>query len=396
MKLKPLFLLLILSASAVIILSGQELMVVDFKDAPHDVSARENQLLDVNNDACGLLKVRTGLKGVTFNANLAIEKVESRSGEYWIWVSPGTSQLTFALPDFPLFEYKLSSLVEENEVYVILLIANFPEQIIYRDTSILQQFVSFNTDPQGAEVYVEDIFYGNTPLRTSMPDSVFSYTIRKKKFYEISDSHTITETINNISMELVRDPYYKRLYVLPTVGLNIEMVPLWGLQIGLAGRTGFYGSAYYSFKNAVPDIEYELEREWITPLVDIKNIYYVASSDYHGDRVNMLRINAGITQQIAKGIFLFGGIGFTSGDYYAELEKYQYITDSNYLPGQMNYETAYGLIRDFSYKGMNGNIGIILRIKEHYLISYSNTFNFKMVKNGYMMNDFNIGIGYSF
>jgi hypothetical protein len=43
MKLKPLFLLLILSASAVIILSGQELMVVDFKDAPHDVSARENQ-----------------------------------------------------------------------------------------------------------------------------------------------------------------------------------------------------------------------------------------------------------------------------------------------------------------------------------------------------------------
>jgi hypothetical protein len=91
-----------------------------------------------------LLKVRTGLKGVTFNANLAIEKVESRSGEYWIWVSPGTSQLTFALPDFPLFEYKLSSLVEENEVYVILLIANFPEQIIYRDTSIL--YMSWNVN----------------------------------------------------------------------------------------------------------------------------------------------------------------------------------------------------------------------------------------------------------
>lgn len=395
MKLKFLYLLLVLTLSSLKYLSSQELMVVDFKEAPLDVSAREQQVLDVNNEPCGLLKVRTGLNGVNFSANLAIEKIESGSGEYWMWVSPGTSILRFAVRDFPLLEYKLPRIVEGNKVYVILLTANFPDQVIYRDTSSLQQFVSFNSDPPGAEVFVEDIFYGKTPLRASMPDSLFNYRISKKKYNEVTGSHTLKGPVNSISIDLVSDPYYKRLYLLPMGGLNAAMAPLWGLQVGIAGRTGFYGSFVSSFMNAVPDLVYKLDRDWVTPMVETKNYYYEGTYG-GGDRINMIRINGGINQQISRGVFLSGGLGYSSREYFAELHKRQYTEESNYLPNSLNFETAYGLITDYSYKGINFNIGISFRIKGHFLVAYSNTFNIKLDSYQYMMTDFNLGTGYCF
>ncbi len=68
-------------------LHSQDLRVGEFKRLPNDISAREHRVNDVNLEACAIIKVRTGLNNVKFFSNLSVEKVERRSGEYWVWVS---------------------------------------------------------------------------------------------------------------------------------------------------------------------------------------------------------------------------------------------------------------------------------------------------------------------
>lgn len=390
------FLVLILLLTVSFPLSSQELNIGEFELLPLDVSARENKVLDVNNEPCGLLKIRTGISDIEFLSNLGIERVEAKTGEYWVWISPGATQIRIGVEGFPLLEYHFPESIKEQNVYSILLIPIFAEQVVFtRDTSMMQRSVSFNTTPPGADVYIDSVFYGKTPLRTSTPDSIFEFSITRNRYKSIDGSGRLEGMLTSLDFDLEKDPFFKRYFILPTIGTNETTTPIYGLQGGRIGRTGFYASVCHSFKVTAPDLIYEFDRNWITPQTDIMNYFYTKEST-NNDRENMFRLTLGLTQQVSKKLFLKFGLGYSSKDHYAYLKKYQYEPESNYLPEQVNFEDAYGLVMDESYKGIHAEVGFMIRIKDHFLLTYSNTMNIRPVEFKYMMTDFHIGTGYCF
>jgi hypothetical protein len=203
---------------------------------------------------------------------------------------------------------------------------------------------------------------------------------------------------------MAMDPKVRRLFVTGTIGTNRAFKPLYGLQAGIIGRTGAYLSTAYSFKNAVPEIEYELDRDIVRSLTDIAGYYYEPSSYGKGepnDKVFNITITLGLTSQLGKNFFVNYGVGYSERNYYVGLKKYKYEPDSNYIPDYFNFETAYGLIIDETYKGMNGQLGFIKRFKNNMLVSVNGTFNFDANKLyperlRYKNTDLLLSVGYCF
>lgn len=83
------FLLLPLSSLR---LSAQEFKVKSMTEAVGDLSAATSQRLDLNGNACALVKVQIPLQGLIFEGNV-IGDTQFRGGEYWVYMTEGSKQL---------------------------------------------------------------------------------------------------------------------------------------------------------------------------------------------------------------------------------------------------------------------------------------------------------------
>src|SRR6056297_3280686 len=83
---------IIISILITTIALADEFVVKSFKADPADVSARVHSKKDVNGDYCAIIKVRTGLKNLNFHSN-QLSGLEQKTGEYWLYVSPGIRYL---------------------------------------------------------------------------------------------------------------------------------------------------------------------------------------------------------------------------------------------------------------------------------------------------------------
>jgi len=69
---------------------ADEFVVKNFKLAPSDISARKYERLDINDEKCALIKIRTDIDGLSFDPRLGAEgNVEFKNGEYWLYVTSG-------------------------------------------------------------------------------------------------------------------------------------------------------------------------------------------------------------------------------------------------------------------------------------------------------------------
>ncbi|MEE2901913.1 MAG: serine/threonine-protein kinase [Myxococcota bacterium] len=72
------------------------------------------------------------------------------------------------------------------------------------DKKLVQSKVTFDSKPQGAEIYLDDVLLGITPFATKLPSSedVRSVTFRRKGFRELTQSLVIGKDENNLSVIL--------------------------------------------------------------------------------------------------------------------------------------------------------------------------------------------------
>jgi hypothetical protein len=408
---------------------SQELKIGEFKHLPYDVSGREHQVLDINGNACALIKIRTGLNNVNFYSNLSVEKVERKTGEYWVWVSPGSKQLRIAVNDFPLLDFELPEAVNENSVYIVILIAIMPEKIVFRDTAYIQPHISFTTTPEGANVYINDIFYGTTPLKTNIADSLFRYRLEKRRFTDIEGTGTLSNTVSGFSHILTENYYEKRFFVQTSFGVNSFRLTdrrlgskgdfnyLTGITLGKLGKTGYYLSAYLSYKKILPDFKCIRITDTQIPIAKTEGYFY-RNSEFiileEQDRFNLLRITGGITQQISKKSFLLLGAGFSERKFYKVFSKspYDILLDAQQaIP--VTTSSAYGLVIDQSYRGLNFDLGLVKRFGSSLIMNINYTMNLQFTTlaftnntyrllgapkyiPGLLFHDIKIGLGYLF
>ena len=107
---------------------SQEFSVVSFQVLPNDVSAFINNVRDLNDEACALIKVEAP-SDFAFSTPLGIVKRKDEVGEIWLYVPKGTKMITLKHPQWGVIrDYKLGKPLESRMTYELKL--NQPKPII--------------------------------------------------------------------------------------------------------------------------------------------------------------------------------------------------------------------------------------------------------------------------
>lgn len=109
-------------------LSAQEFSVASFRVLPNDVSAFINDVRDLNDEACALIKVEAPAD-FAFSTPLGIVKRKDEVGEIWLYLPKGTKKLTLKHPEWGVIrDYPLGKPLESRMTYELKL--NLPKPII--------------------------------------------------------------------------------------------------------------------------------------------------------------------------------------------------------------------------------------------------------------------------
>lgn len=87
-----LFTLSLFFAVGITVSAQQEMVVKSFEAKPMDLSAATKPVDDANGQKCALIKVQCALPDLRFSGNV-VGSPSLKNGEYWVYVSPGASQL---------------------------------------------------------------------------------------------------------------------------------------------------------------------------------------------------------------------------------------------------------------------------------------------------------------
>ena len=191
-------------------LIADEFEVKKFEKAPNDISAISNSREDVNGNKCAIIKILTDLDGLGFESNLGIEgKVEKKTGEYWLYVSPGERRIRATREGFIPLEYNLPERAVESTVYRMVLTRKAGSGTASTYTT---GFVLLKSNPTGANVYVDNEFKGKTPLSKEMESGYYNYRLSSQYFYDMEGEFRVFIDSTN-TIEVALDPNFGSLTV---------------------------------------------------------------------------------------------------------------------------------------------------------------------------------------
>jgi hypothetical protein len=260
-------------------------------------------------------------------------------------------------PDFPKIEFTLPEYTEEFNVYIIFLTAVLPEKTVYKPANT----VSFDSKPRNSEVFINDVFYGLTPITMNIPNEVFEYKVQLKTFITETATDTIMGKPREYYFKLRKDPKATRFYSIITGGVVLkENKMLWGFNIGTLGKIGSSFSVY--LHKPGPG-----EAPGIYP--DTTGMLVIPSASDRRERFVF-----GINPRITNKIFISTGIGFAYSS-----SRYSNILNA-------------GLI-------IRTNNRILFNLNTNLLFSKSHFDDFGNYSKNHLVydaTDLNFGVGYNF
>lgn len=202
---------------------AQEIKIEDFQKLERDMSARTAKVKDVNGDLCALLKIETTEKGFEFSG-CNIEKTEQKTGEIWLFASPGVKFITIKHKDFGVLRnYQFPQSIESGVVYQIKLSTEAKEVKI--DTSTINKAVDSKIDAKMEEMnkklaeleqLKQDI--QNQPKQEETPVYVKPLSDRDK-FVMLTAAYSTSPQLS--------------------VGLSFGMLKTWGWYVSVASGLEF-------------------------------------------------------------------------------------------------------------------------------------------------------------
>ncbi len=191
-------------------LMAQELSVKGFREATTDLAARTQARQDLNGNDCALVKVQIAASGVTFSG-IIMGDVANEGNEYWVYMPEGTKRLTIRHPSYlPLevtfADYGISALHGKTTYVLTLLLGEIPQGV--QQPKVQTGWIILDSKPQGASVFINDQFVGNTPLNNyKQAYGTYSYRL------ELPNYHASTGVIELNSARLE-----KTVTLLPAFG----------------------------------------------------------------------------------------------------------------------------------------------------------------------------------
>ena len=221
-------LFLLLNVACFMSISAQKLSVESFAIKANDLTARTQARQDVNGIDCALVKVQLAASGATFSGNV-VGDVKYNTSEYWVYIPQGSKRLNIRLEGYlPLevnFEdYEVKPL-ESKAVYVMV-VSGITTSPSIEAPRIKTGWIILDSKPQGASVFINDEFVGNTPL-TNYKQAYGTYSYR----VEHPNYHPSTGTL-----ELNDGKLEKKIELKPAFGSIAITCSITGANILLDGK----------------------------------------------------------------------------------------------------------------------------------------------------------------
>ena len=218
---RPIYLLLFIFA--VQYAYADSLDVTGYKQIPNDITASRYERYDNNDQLCALIKVISDIDQLGFESNLGIVgSIERKSGEYWIYVSPGERKLSIWGPNLLKYNLNLSPNPKTGKVYQVVVTRKGEGNKSGFNTG----FVLLKSIPPGAKVWIDDEYMGLTPFQQEMTGGYYNYRIEKDLFYPKDGGFSI-KVDETVTEEITLDANFG--------SLNVTSSPVSGAKISLDG-----------------------------------------------------------------------------------------------------------------------------------------------------------------
>jgi formylglycine-generating enzyme required for sulfatase activity len=183
---------------ASLVANAQTMSVVEFKPDESDLTANTagTIVLDQNGEKCALIKIETTEFGFSFDAgSLGVVKTEQHTGEVWVYIPEGVKRLSISHPKLEkIRDYDLGMSVKRARTYIMKL------QVLKPATDIGGMgTLDIKATPVGAEVYIDDISVGKTPMSFSkLFSGKHKVTIKHEGYYDFESSVVVVD--NKVSI----------------------------------------------------------------------------------------------------------------------------------------------------------------------------------------------------
>ena len=197
-----------------IYLNGQSLSVQSFRQLSFDLDARvSHPVLDQNGEKAALLKIQTTEQGFIFEGgSLGIVSIKQKVGEIWVYVPRGARRLTIKHEQLGVLrDYIYPMAIKSATVYEVQLVSAKVRTVVVGPV-INSQYIVVTSNPEGADVYINDIHSGTTPLQKELKKGEHKYRVEKVNYVPQEGVVTVGEEKEHL--DLVLQSTFVSLYVL--------------------------------------------------------------------------------------------------------------------------------------------------------------------------------------
>jgi hypothetical protein len=197
---------------------AQEIAVGNFTKDEADQTARViSPRKDNNNKVCAVIKIETvlQLQDFTFDAGMiAVEDTEQKTGEIWVWLSPGAQRLTILHKYLgAIRNYQFGEALKEATVYILKLKSGSVRTVIEEDVAL--QYIEIICAEEGASVRIDEAepeFFVNGKFEKPLPYGKHKYMVEAPMYHPESG---ITEIMKQKSepVKIALKPKFGKLTI---------------------------------------------------------------------------------------------------------------------------------------------------------------------------------------
>ncbi len=257
LKMKKLFFVLILILSCFAASGQNNISVLSFQPLPNDLDARlHHPRRDQNGELSAIIKVVTTQTGFEWEPDgLGIVASVPKTGEIWLYVPRGARRITIKHPHLGILRnYYYDHPIEAGSVYEMVL-STAEVELVVKESEVVLQWFSILSEPEGANVYIDDKFEGLTPFYRRLPEGTYNYIVEMPRYYTQAGQVEIRGDKSDLDIKL-----------LPAFGkMQIASVPENGMLIYLNGNNTGLTTPDTLILDSNKEHQVKLMSQWFEP-----------------------------------------------------------------------------------------------------------------------------------
>ena len=202
---------------------SQNMSVSGFRCLENDISARSAGVTDINGELCALIRVNTPERGFEFTG-CNIEKTEQKTGEIWLFVSPGVKFITIKHRDFgSIINYPFPESIKSGNSYELKLTTSRIKQIV--EEQITSQYLIIRSNTPDAKIFIDGTFIGRQEVSKALSlGEEHTYRVEAPLYHSREGSVRLTESQKTeLTIDLEPAFGYLKIDTKPESGAEIEI-----------------------------------------------------------------------------------------------------------------------------------------------------------------------------